>query len=113
MTRHPIQPTLCARKLHALAAPDRLQILCLLRDGPRNLTEIAAALGTTLVNLSHHLAVLRHVGLVRRQKSGRFVYYSLTPGVLQREGSKQTVDYFDLGCCRLEVPRCRGSETTG
>ena len=34
--KNPIRPHLCARKLHALAAPERLDVLCFLRDGARN-----------------------------------------------------------------------------
>jgi DNA-binding transcriptional ArsR family regulator len=102
---NPIRPQQCAQKLQALAAPERLRIVCFLRGGARNVTEIAETLGTTLVNLSHHITVLRRAGFVRKQKSGRFVYCSLTPGFLRRDGLKGAVEYFDLGCCRLEVPR--------
>jgi DNA-binding transcriptional ArsR family regulator len=101
--KDPIRPQKCAEKLQALAAPERLRILRFLRHGPRNVTEMAAMLGTALVNVSHHVTVLRRAGLLRGQKTGRFVYYSLAPGVLQRKG-EGGVEYFDLGCCRLEVP---------
>jgi DNA-binding transcriptional ArsR family regulator len=99
-----IRPRVCAQKLHALAAPERLQILCILRERARNVTEMAELLGTTLVNVSHHINVLRQAGLVRGKKTGRFVYYSLPPGLLQRDEHTDRVEYFDLGCCRLEVP---------
>jgi ArsR family transcriptional regulator, nickel/cobalt-responsive transcriptional repressor len=99
-----IRPQFCAQKLQALAAPERLQIICFLREKARNVTEMAEMLGTTLVNVSHHIAVLRQAGLVRGKKYGRFVYYALTPGLLQRDEGTNRVEYFDLGCCRLEVP---------
>jgi DNA-binding transcriptional ArsR family regulator len=108
--KNPIRPQECARKLHALAAPERLNIVCCLREGPRNVTEIAEALGTKLVNLSHHITVLHQAGIVCKRKCGRFVYYSLTPGFLQRDELTAGVEYFDLGCCRLEVPRCGDSD---
>jgi DNA-binding transcriptional ArsR family regulator len=108
----PLRPQHCAQKLHALAAPERLRIICFLRDGERNVTEIAERLGTTLVNVSHHIMVLRQAGFVRGHKCGRFVYYSLTPGLLQRDEMRNAVEYFDLGCCRLEVPRREDSGTT-
>ncbi|HMF14531.1 MAG TPA: metalloregulator ArsR/SmtB family transcription factor [Gemmataceae bacterium] len=108
----PLRPQHCAKKLHALAAPERLRIICFLRDGERNVTEIAERLGTTLVNVSHHIMVLRQAGMVRGHKCGRFVYYSLTPGLLQRDEVRDAVEYFDLGCCRLEVPRRMDSGTT-
>jgi DNA-binding transcriptional ArsR family regulator len=110
--KDPIRPQVCARKLQALAAPERLSILCYLRDGEHNVTEIAGRLGTTLVNVSHHVAILRRAGIVRGHKAGRFVDYSLAPGFLQRDGVRKTVEYFDLGCCRLEVPRREGPGTT-
>jgi DNA-binding transcriptional ArsR family regulator len=106
--KNPIRPQQCAEKLHALAAPERLRIVCFLRGGARNVTEIAETLGTRPVNVSHHITVLRQAGIVRKQKSGRFVYYSLTPGFLQRNDMTGAVEYFDLGCCRLEVPREAG-----
>jgi DNA-binding transcriptional ArsR family regulator len=102
--RNSIQPRVCSRKLQALAAPERLRILCFLREGARNVTQIAESLDTTLVNVSHHISVLRQAGLIRGKKTGRFVYYSLPPGFLQRNEPTDTVEYFDLGCCRLEVP---------
>jgi|ERR1051326_2877302 DNA-binding transcriptional ArsR family regulator len=101
---NPIRPKHCAEKLHALAAPERLRVLCFLRAGPRTVTEIAEMLGTTLVNVSHHMSVLRQAGLVRRHKSGRFVHYSLPSGLVQRDEAHDAVEYVDLGCCRLELP---------
>ena len=47
----------------------------LLRSGPHNVTEIAEHLGIALVNVSHHLNVLRHGGIVASEKQGRFVVY--------------------------------------
>ena len=37
----PLDPNTCARLLSALAAPERLKIVRFLRDGPRNVGEIA------------------------------------------------------------------------
>jgi DNA-binding transcriptional ArsR family regulator len=99
--KDPLQPQRCARLLSALAAPERLRIIRYLRDGPRNVSEIAEMLGTAVVNASHHLMVLRHAGLARSEKQGRFVLYSVSPNVLPPEGES---DHLDLGCCRLELP---------
>jgi DNA-binding transcriptional ArsR family regulator len=103
LSHDPLQPKLCAEKLAALAAPERLRIIRYLRDGPRNVTEIAEMLQAPAVNVSHHLNVLRHAGLVQNEKQGRFVLYSLPPGMLQPEGELR--DLFDLGCCQLKLPR--------
>jgi DNA-binding transcriptional ArsR family regulator len=102
--KDPLQPQRCARLLSALAAPERLRIIRYLRDGPRNVGEIAEMLQTAVVNASHHLMVLRHAGLVRNEKQGRFVLYSVAPNVLQAEESGGACDCLDLGCCRLELP---------
>jgi len=83
----PLQPKLCAEKLAALAAPERLKILRFLRDGPHNVGEIARMLQAEPVNVSHHLTVLKTAGLIRGEKRGRFIYYSLTPGVLEAASS--------------------------
>jgi len=100
-----MKPDHCARLLAALAAPERLRIIHFLGDGPRNVTEIARMLGTNAVNVCHHMGVLRHAGLVRSRKQGRFVFYSLRPGLLQREETAGGIEFLNLGCCRLEVPR--------
>ncbi len=102
--KDPLQPQRCAQLLHALAAPERLRIMRLLRDGPRNVSDIAAELKTAVVNASHHLGVLRHAGLVRGRKQGRFVLYSLTPGVLEGGEQEGEAEHLNLGCCRLELP---------
>jgi DNA-binding transcriptional ArsR family regulator len=102
--KDPIQPTQCAERLSALAAPERLRIVRYLRDGPQNVTDIAAMLDTAPVNVAHHLGVLKHAGIVRGNKQGRFVYYELIPGFLQ-ESKADDKDVLDLGCCRLELPR--------
>jgi DNA-binding transcriptional ArsR family regulator len=103
--KDPIQPSRCAEQLSALAAPERIKIIRFLREGPRNVTEIADMLNTAPVNVAHHMSVLRHAGIVRNKKDGRFVYYSLTPGFLQTEEGAGAKEFLDLGCCRLEVPR--------
>src|SRR5262249_39314223 len=58
-----------------------------------------------VVNVSHHLSVLKTAGLIRGVKRGRFVDYSLESGVL--EGAVEAgvpKEALDLGCCRLELP---------
>jgi DNA-binding transcriptional ArsR family regulator len=101
----PIQPKRCAQLLAALAAPERLNIVRFLADGPHNVTEIAEMLGIPAVNVSHHLSMLRQASLIEGTKRGRFVWYALTPGVLE-EAVEAGIpkDALNLGCCRLELP---------
>ena len=63
----------CARYLKALADAERLKIVQCLQDGPKNVSELAALLGRGLVNVSHHLQVLRHAGLVLGTRQGKYV----------------------------------------
>jgi DNA-binding transcriptional ArsR family regulator len=100
----PIHPTRCAQQLSALAAPERIKIVRFLGNGPKNVTEIAEMLKTLPVNVAHHMGVLRQAGIVRGRKQGRFVYYALEPGFLQADVEAGQREYFNLGCCRLEVP---------
>ena len=99
----PLQPQRCAKLLAALAAPERLEIVRFLRDGPRNVGDIAEMLHTKMVNTSHHLGVLKSAGLIRGEKRGRFVFYSVVPGVLELDPGA-SLDHVNLGCCRLELP---------
>ena len=107
MAKDPLEPKRCAELLSALAAPERLKIVRFLADGPHNVTEIADMLGVAAVNVSHHLNVLKHAGLIRGTKRGRFVHYALRPGVLEEvEAAGVPREALNLGCCRLELPGC-------
>lgn len=99
--KDPLQPERCAELLGALAAPDRLKIIQFLRGGSRTVGEIAEQLKTSIANASHHLSVLRHAHLVKHEKQGRYMLYSLPPRVLHEGDGEQCLD---LGCCRLELP---------
>lgn len=67
-----------ARVCKAIADGKRLQIINELRDGPRTVGELVAALGIPQANASQHLAILRDRGIVAARRSGANVYYSLT-----------------------------------
>lgn len=110
----PLQPKRCAELLGALAAPERLKIVRFLADGEQNVTAIAKMLKlVNVVNVSHHLTVLKHAGLIRGKKQGRFVWYSLRPGVLE-EAVEAGIprEALNLGCCRLELPCEEGGAST-
>jgi ArsR family transcriptional regulator len=101
--RDRLQSRECARFLKALADPERLKIVQCLQGGPKNVGEISALLGQELANVSHHLGVLRHAGLVRDEKRGKFVVYSLHPDYFRPREEGASADVLDLGCCRLEL----------
>jgi len=101
--RDRLQSRKCADYLKALAAPERIKIIQCLQDGPKNVSELSALLDEELPNVSHHLGVLRHAGLVLDEKQGKFVVYSLHPDVFRPSEGNQAADSLDLGCCRLEL----------
>jgi DNA-binding transcriptional ArsR family regulator len=105
LMKDPLQPKHCAKLLSALAAPERLQIVGCLREGPRTVTEIADFLKAPIVNVSHHLMVLRHAGLVQCERMGRFMVYSLPASVFTQEEDQSSAEHLNLGCCRIEIPK--------
>ncbi len=67
-----------------VAEPSRRIILVELKNGPRNVTDLVALTGMKQPNVSNHLAKLRAKGIVRANKVGRQVFYSLaSPDVAQ------------------------------
>src|SRR3954462_15536819 len=94
-----------SRLLAALAEPERLRIVLCLEEGPaRSVSEICRALSSSLANVSHHLQHLRRAGLVRRERQGRFVLYSLAP-TWRRPPGASTPAALDVGICRVELGR--------
>jgi DNA-binding transcriptional ArsR family regulator len=100
--RDRLQSADCARALRALADGDRLKLVQCLQQRPHTVTELAERLQTNVARISHHLAVLRHAGLVRDEKQGKFVVYSLEPNVF-RAAAGTSLEVADLGCCRLDL----------
>jgi DNA-binding transcriptional ArsR family regulator len=66
-----------AAYFQALSEPTRLKILNLLREGERNVGELAQLCGFTAANISRHLALLTKHGLVARESRGTSVYYRI------------------------------------
>jgi ArsR family transcriptional regulator, repressor of sdpIR and other operons len=69
--------------MRALADPTRREILKALRKGDLPAGEIAARFPMTAASVSHHLAVLRDAGLVKAERNGRSLIYSLETTVFQ------------------------------
>ena len=67
----------------ALADPTRRQILKLLRAGDLNAGEIAAKFDMTKPSISHHLNILKGAELVRAERSGQNIVYSINTSVLE------------------------------
>lgn len=76
--------------LAALGERTRLDILFLLEEGPQNVTAIARELKVEMVNVSHHLGILKDAGIIKSTRDGRMIIYELDETVYQ-DGK------FDLG----------------
>ncbi|HWM58838.1 MAG TPA: metalloregulator ArsR/SmtB family transcription factor [Pseudonocardia sp.] len=63
--------------LRALAAPVRIAIVLQLRESSRCVHDLVDALGVTQPLISQHLRVLKSAGVVRGDRHGREVVYSL------------------------------------
>ncbi|MDI3315039.1 MAG: metalloregulator ArsR/SmtB family transcription factor [Mycobacterium sp.] len=77
MLTDPVAVGKVAETLQALASPSRLRILTRLRQSPCSVTELAAAVGMEQPAVSHQLRLLRNLGLVAGDRSGRNIVYRL------------------------------------
>jgi DNA-binding transcriptional ArsR family regulator len=69
---------LIADRFRALAEPTRIKLLDRLREGEATVLELTALVGTTQQNVSKHLNLLQHAGIVARRKQGNYAYYRIT-----------------------------------
>ena len=60
-----------------LSETSRLQIVCALKDGAKNVTEIIEATDLGQANVSKHLKVLTQAGIVTRRQQGVSAYYRI------------------------------------
>ncbi|MGO8898685.1 MAG: ArsR/SmtB family transcription factor [Isosphaeraceae bacterium] len=68
-----------AELLKQVSDPTRLQVLMLLSEKERNVSELCSDLGTqSQPAVSHHLALLRHGRLIEPRRSGKHNFYALT-----------------------------------
>ncbi|WP_285693892.1 metalloregulator ArsR/SmtB family transcription factor [Actinomadura sp. NBRC 104412] len=69
-----------AELFKTLGHPVRVRVLELLREGPRPVRDLLAAIEVEPSNLSQQLAVLRRAGLVEARREGATVTYALAGG---------------------------------
>lgn len=67
-----------AKLLKALANSKRLEIFQLLRNQEMNVADMQTMLALPQANLSQHLTVLRHAGVVKTRRDGKEIYYSVS-----------------------------------
>lgn len=77
----------------AMADPTRRAILKRLQGGSLTAGEIGAAFDITPASLSHHFAVLKRADLVRTERCGQYIVYSLNSTVFE-DLARMVLDLF-------------------
>lgn len=70
--------------LKIISEKNRLKILCLLKDGEKCVCEIWQCLKLPQNLVSHHLKVLKKVGIVSSKKEGLRIFYKLNKKVVKK-----------------------------
>lgn len=61
-----------------LASSKRIEIISALKNGEKSVGELVAILGVPKANVSQHLAVMRHKGILKSRREGTNIYYSVS-----------------------------------
>src|SRR5262245_17549291 len=96
-----------AAMLAALAEPTRLRIIFLLARGPHHVSQLAELVGAPMVNMSHHLGVMRQSGVLEDEKDGRKVVYRFRDGIFSNGDGNDILGTLQLGPFRV-VLRANG-----
>jgi len=64
--------------LKQVSDPTRLQVVLLLSDGEKHVGALCDELGLGQPAVSHHLALLRHGGIIAPRRQGKNNFYGLT-----------------------------------
>src|SRR3954452_2845379 len=67
-----------ANLLKHISDPTRLQILLMLGAGEKHVGALCGQLSQSQPSISHHLALLRHGGVISPRRQGKNNFYSLT-----------------------------------
>ena len=67
-----------------LSDDKRIEIIELLKKEPMSVNVLAEALGITQSAVSQHLRVLKSAGLVKDERQGYWIYYSLNREALEK-----------------------------
>lgn len=86
--------------LRALADPTRREIVRILDEGDLSAGEISARFSISAPSVSHHLGVLKGAGLVRSERRGQAIIYSLEATVVQ-EFLRELLQALNVGEERL------------
>lgn len=90
----------------ALASTTRRKILAYLAEAELTAGEIASRFDMTKPSISKHLSILESAGLIRGQRDGQFIRYTLV-----RENLVNTLNGFVQEVCPISRPLKRESRT--
>ncbi|MBI4151954.1 winged helix-turn-helix transcriptional regulator [Candidatus Woesearchaeota archaeon] len=83
-----------------MANPNRLNIINVLRQGEKNVSEICTATGFEQTMVSHNLKVLEHHGMVFMKKEGKYRIYRVNHKTI-----KPLLEFIDEHmseyCCKI------------
>ena len=69
--------------MRALADPVRREILNLLKTGTCSAGQIGEHFDITAAAISRHLSVLKEADLIRDERQGKYIYYTMNASVLE------------------------------
>ncbi|MDY3553567.1 metalloregulator ArsR/SmtB family transcription factor [Gemmata sp. JC717] len=90
-----------AALLAAVAEPTRLRVLWQLAKGPEHVGNLAELVKIKMVNMSHHLGVMRQAGVLEDEKDGRRVIYRLRPDIFTPGTTPDVLGVLMLGSFRV------------
>ena len=97
-----------AGMLAAVGEPTRMLILYRLAQRPHHVGQLAELIGIPMVNMSHHLGVMRQAGLLDDEKDGRRVVYKFRPEIFS-PGTGDVLGTLSLGMYRLTMVKTNGT----
>lgn len=95
----------------AISDPSRRRILKILQGGSKTAGELAEAFEFTKGSLSHHFNVLKAAALVRCERRGQQIVYSLNTSVLEDTAS-MLLDLFGVRSVVTETNRISDAESS-
>ena len=92
-----------ANILSGIGDPIRMVVVHYLTAGPHYVGQLATLVGIPIVNMSHHLGVMRAAGIVENTKNGRMVMYSLNPAIYTTQDSHDVIGDLKAGQWKVTI----------
>ncbi|QEL20615.1 ArsR/SmtB family transcription factor [Limnoglobus roseus] len=99
----PIPDRRLADQLVAVAEQLRLRIIRDLAAGPKTVGRVAELVGVPVASVSHHLLLMKRVGVLANRKVGRTVEYTFAAGVFAPPERAGELGTLNLGTWRLSI----------